>query len=525
MRITYRKSSPSFADMVFLCVLTFGVSLAQNSQAQPAPFGQPTGQPPFNPGIQPGTTPIPGQPFPGQPIPGQPIVPGQPAPGKMPQKVRPFELPPDFTPPRKNPAAANDGKELTTFDKLEKFRRAKRGEGGNSDFTNALKNGIATDPALIDRGVQMRVYKMTLHNNRRNLASIRGAIERETRNAAKFETNVQRTVQFREFYLTTMLKYLRELLSNHIAVRLNAVMIMSEMDITIDDKNKGLFRQAFTGTRQTFHEILQDVDQPVAVKIYAAMGLKRVLEVPDAALPKQDRYESAKVLAEQLKDASAHPWYQIRLLEALGSVGLLHFGSDQAFALKTLGAVMMDDARPPSVRAEAARRIGHVPLDNTVLADQLAYAYVQLAREMAAHFISDVTAEGRQDAYLRLYLAFRPVDEEARAEMIGVMTKLDERILAPSFKPKVESGYATALLLIKPILNHPEQPIPEDAVTKVDEWLATNKPGQLKLHPALPVLKINPLKKAPSPEPEPAVTIEGPFPAAGPSSVATPATP
>ena len=145
----------------------------------------------------------------------------------------------------------------------------------------------------------------------------------------------------------------------------------------------------------------------------AVNGLVRILRLGNP--PVLVRTKIAEGLVAELKNKKAHPWYQMRLAGALGSVDIdLDQARKEPFVVNILKLVMADSERTWSVRAEAAKSLGRVPLPPAVNPPSVTRAVAAFALQLAT--AAQQSPQQKPDdpkwrgEFIKLYLAFQPLD-------------------------------------------------------------------------------------------------------------------
>lgn len=381
-------------------------------------------------------------------------------------------------------------------------------------YSSILQKGYFTGNSrqVIDDFARWSIYSMTLQKNRKNLHELRRELMRKIRSSGRnlAKTNPPAGLQFRNVLCQAITDRAAEVLNNNFQVRINAILIISEMNVVEFDPVKRIPPVAFLPAAEVLvDKVIKVPQQPEPVKIVAVNGLRRIALLGQ---PKQaDRRKMGAALIPLLADGQKFVWFQARTARALGAIGEKTNVNGQAVIVQALAKAMIDESRLPPARCAAARALGRADLANDVNAPFIAYEIARLANEMAEKFNADCAANkaGKlavipaywPKCFLDIYFAFRP---EGPTEMRlygnrkpGLLTRFDN-----------VAGVKTPFRQILPILSHgviqgrmkdavanqPAAPIfelfPNATTGPVSKWLAANKPSVNSVQPnVLPALR------------------------------------
>lgn len=354
-------------------------------------------------------------------------------------------------------------------------------ETGNlGKYRTVLRKGILNEEArtLIPLGIKYRIYGMTLKENRNQLDKFRDDLvlrdlSQTGQGAGALLTDADDIREFREFVLKEVVARASDLLDNNFYVRMHAVNLLAELDLTEADTRKRTPLVAYTPAMVPLLKVVKDPDQPEAVKISAVRGLTRILELGTTNIAQ--RIEIAQALTTELLNADYHYWYQMRVANALAYVNTLEGADRKPRVAHALATALADPKRHWMVRAEAARSLGRVPLDAQINIDLIAHQIVQLGREMAAAYNENKNALYWKSAFWKLYLAFQPNGDYDKKTKAGLLTKVQSQ--------SVRDAYAQVLPFAKTALSGGT--IAPDSIQAAEEWLQKNKPNNTLIHPSL----------------------------------------
>ena len=398
------------------CVLVaiLGCGLAQKQTFSQGHSQTPPGLPGPPPGAQPGMGM--GGLNPGGQAP-RPWVPGQAAPGaKGPaQEIKapdPVKLPDNFSlPASKDPVMELDRPPVLQ-EEIDKLK------GGVGKYQTVLRTARSTEPdkVLIRNGIRYRLGLMCLLANRQKLSALHGDLLRDLDSAAQ-APDIPKPAEvkaFRQMVLQEVISQVVPLLTTqNFYVRLHLVILLGELNLTEETTKMVPKVEAFVPAAEPLVQVITDPNQPEAVKVAAVNGLVRILKLGNP--PVLVRTKIAEGLVAELKNKKAHPWYQMRLAGALGSVDIdLDQARKQPFVVDILKLVMADDERTWSVRAEAAKSLGRVPLPPAVDPPSVTRAVAAFALKLAT--AAQQSPQQKPDdpkwrgEFIKLYLAFQPLD-------------------------------------------------------------------------------------------------------------------
>ncbi len=402
---------------------------------------------------------------------------------------------PGFSPPRAIPEIMRISKPLLTAAEEREYLRSADGRG----FASALRTGKRSRSAdqMIRKGVRYRLYKMTMKKNQGALHKIREELLRDLKGAGLLEKKLEAKVSFREFVVQEVTARAEELLDNNFHVRLQAVIVLAQLNLLEEDRRNKQPAVAFTPAAEVLLKVVVDKDQPQAMKIQAVKGLKRIalLGRPDNDL----KFRIADNLVEQLTDENLHYWYQMRLAEALGAIDLfLHRNTQTPFIVDALSKVVVDRKRHWIVRCQAARSLGRAHLvpqgtggraGGKVNVRLIAYQIADLGRQMADGYNKNPRAFYWKDCYFKLYLAFQPLDDGEKRRHAGLLMRM-EQIKDPRFaadKQLVKDAYQAVVLPLARDVLKPNAParLPKEMLNEIDEWLLKKKPPNVRIWPGL----------------------------------------
>lgn len=342
---------------------------------------------------------------------------------------------------------------------------------------------------FLPKGARYRVYRMTMKKHRAEIHKIREDVLRDVYLAARLQSNDSKAQAFREFYLKEVTERCKELLDGNFYVRLNAVIILSELNLAEPIPQKNQPAVPYIPAAEPLLAVVKDDQQPPAVRIAAVgrseppTGLQKILWALHGPREIDLKHRIVHGLIDGLKNKDAHYWYQMRLVEALGATDLiLDRTTREPFLFKAVSSVLVDQQRHWLVRSEAARVLGRLPANGEINFGLLAFEVVQLARQMSVAYNQTPNVIFWRECYFDLYLAFRPLNDQENARQAGFLLKAGT---GPHQKT-INDAYRQVLPFVKHVLNEPRGTKIADAmIAPVDAWLKENKPEDMRVAPNL----------------------------------------
>lgn len=385
-----------------------------HGQGQPGfgPAGGPRG--PMGPGMAPGMM------GPGMGPGGMGNQPGRPIPGaanpnaiKGPAtelKIDPVTLPKGFSPPATKAEIMDLDQPLAMQDEIDKLKK------DLAKYQTILRTAKSTDAdkVLIRNGIRYRLALMCLKKNRLDLSKLHEDLTRDLNSAASAPETANATAirSFRQIVLQEIVSQAAPLLTTQpFPVRLHIVLLLSELNITEETPKYGLKQEAFAPVCDLLVQVISSPDQPEGVKIAATNGLARNLRLGNANVTV--RTKVAQALVAELGNEKAHPWYQMRLAGALAAMDV-DLVQGKPIVVDVLKAVLADDKREWTVRAEAAKSLGRVPLPAACNPPSVPKAIAAFALKLAKAAQQSPQTKGEEpkwkSEFFRVYLAFQQLD-------------------------------------------------------------------------------------------------------------------
>jgi hypothetical protein len=393
-----------------------------------------------------------------------------------------------YAEPNDQPEYEDPPRELITQDESDAFKKR-----GDREFKSALRltsrRTTATD-MKIKEGIRVWVHRMSLKENQRKVRIRMGDLLRQIRNSGGGEKRAQPKKEFRRFICRETVARAKELLDNNNELRLNATILISELNVMEPGSKSNPPAEVFSPATAVLLEIMQDPKQPVPVKIQAARGITRNALLGLPLLRTAHKKDLVNAIVKELENArklppdQAGPWYQARLLEALAAIDLpLMNVNDDPLIFETLESFLDDSKLDFSVRCMAARSIGRAHLVNhpDIDPERLSLKLAELGLELTNGFnknmqINPAAFPRWQKYFWDLYVAFRPENDYDR--VLYRNRKLGLRAIYPNRKD-IEDAYRKILPLTAHVLRQPVErnkrkfidPLPATQIQALSDWI------------------------------------------------------
>ena len=379
-------------------------------------------------------------------------------------------LPPDYLPPRvKDPLTELD-MPIALPDELAKLKS----EDGK--FQPVLNKAQSDDAGktVIRNGIRYRLAQMCQSENLKTenlhkLYELRVKLRSYLNNAgsAAKELKPDELKKFRLFVMQEFTKQAAALLDNNLYVREQIVILMGELELVQENTQKAVLVEAFTPALDPLVKAILDPQQSESVKLLAVNALTRILKIGTPNV--NERTRIAEAMIAELAKPGTHWWYQMRLVGALGAVALDQL--KQPIVVTALKDIVGDPKRAWSVRAEAAKSLGRVPLPPASDPPSVVRAVADLALQLAKAAQQKPKDPQWKSAFWKVYLAFMPLDakdtDAAKAGKAGLLN--NATVSAAARVP-----YGLIVPMVSSILK--DQPLTAAQLSALEEWLKPAAP-------------------------------------------------
>ncbi len=297
--------------------------------------------------------------------------------------------------------------ELITEDEATDWRKKER-----NNFSKALNEGKVnnTTKPKVAYGIRILVHELSLKSRRDSISEVRKKIVRDTDPPAKGQ-------QMRELVMSEIVNRAEELLAGNLHVRMQAVLLISELNIDpgqFPRKPPIAYVQGVSVLIDVIDPPAGAIDQPQAVRVLAARGIARLLQEGRQTLPANQKLtpEIAARLLSALKQQK-HPWYTRVLMDALveTAVTVVAEGDNapRPLIVETLAQFLVDTRQPYDVRTHAMYCLGRAPMPGGINSAPIAWAASQLAAQIATD-INQGKINGNQGFFLlqSMYYGYKP---------------------------------------------------------------------------------------------------------------------
>ncbi len=376
-------------------------------------------------------------------------------------------LPPGYEPPKEPPAEMLLEKRILSPEDQKRIAKEL-----NRNYLKRIRSGdLRSDAARkeILEGIKFRLNALTIADNRKNYGDLRNRITGnggDIQQAGRLMEKENQVLDFRTKFLQMFVDEAAQLFDNNYYVRLQAALLLGELNLVEEDSQKQRKREAFPPAAKPLCRVLEDPNQPDGVKNVATLSLIRILTSGNPNV--EQKREIATALLGELKRADANPWYQRRLTEALGRVDVARDLDNQPFVFNALNQVLNDPSRDLRTRTMAAWSLGRIPLDRSLDLNKLVVDIAALAQDIA-----EIQAKQPKHPDLRrcaflLYLAFHAKDDDdkvAKRDANQAGGLLNE----PAIAGPAKEAYQQVLPIVREIIAG--KTVPPERVQDLNKWL------------------------------------------------------
>ena len=350
----------------------------------------------------------------------------------------------------------------------QKFRKAMGKSSLSQSDINTIKNFA-----------RIQVLQMSLEEKRRSLPDIRKTIKQDFLRASSAST---------ELLLAELLKQSQKLLNCPLPVRLNAVLLIGELNRTPANLTKKIPAVPYEEKTEVLLSIIKDPKQHPAVKIAAVNGLYRVCK--DSSLKVTLRKKVGATVVAELKNPKADTWYKRVCIATLGVVDDLYDARRKPYIIQTLSAILTDNQEAWLVRAAAANALGRAKMDGQINLPLINYEIARFMYDLARQFNRNPRHYYWKTCVFQVYTAYRKLD----ARDIALLDRVKSPPLS-KHRSNVEETYDQILPIINAIYSTPKPlpkvkipAVPKDRLEALKDFIEKNRPANLSLAPGLPPL-------------------------------------
>lgn len=351
----------------------------------------------------------------------------------------------------------------------------------NGDFANN------EEKELVRKIVIWKLSMLTRKDNRDNVEKERRKIEQDIKSTPGNKSGPRAV---RKFLLDAIVKETPELFKYHFIARLNGAILLAELsgpEFNLEEASGRTPAKPCLLAFDPLIALVSDRSQLAAVRIWGVNGLVRLATMPE--LNAQKRNDIVDLLVKELNESgNEHEWYQWRLAEGLGKLNVIQNQAKVPVVPQALAMVLADSNRPWLVRAEAAQSLGRLPYDRDIDLGLVAYETGRLAKQMTDAFNKEPKRSSWKICFIKLYGAFKPVDEEDEKRKLGLLKQVEQKPALSSYKRTVQEAFELVLPLVAKVVNNPAGiDVP---LGNLQKWLDANPPKNATLQPGLePIVK------------------------------------
>lgn len=368
----------------------------------------------------------------------------------------------DYEPPRDPHPLMEIEKNLLTPEERKEFKRDLK------KYQTRLRNGDLRDETArteTRNGVRQRLNEMTQATNRKRLTKLRKDLTfGDLYTAGKFLQKENLILEYRRKLLQIIVEETQKLLDNNYYVRLQAALILGELNEVEEDVGKDIKSVAFAPGSKPLCKVLLDPEQPEAVKIVSVLSLIRILHQGNPNV--EQKREIAQAVVSELKRTDTSAWYQTRLAESLAYNDVSLDLNREPFVYNVLMAVVKDKERELRPRVQAAWSLGRVPLEKGVDIPRMVVDITALGHDLALAKNETPQLPVWRRCGLVLYLAFEKKDDN------DLSAKRDQKgglLNNPSTKTEAGEAFKKLVPVLRELIADKNATI--DQVQELEKWL------------------------------------------------------
>lgn len=368
-------------------------------------------------------------------------------------------------------ASAQDGaetkvntEELVTEEEVKAQKRALP-----NFFKTLAKTSLnQADILVIKSFLRIQVLQMSLDSKKLELSAIRKKIKQNFIRARQPATDL---------LLPEITKQCEKLLKHPLPVRLNAVMLITELNQTRFNAGKKQAAVPYEGKAGSLIAIVSDPSQHQAVKVVAVNGLHRLCK--DANLKIDLRKKIATALIKELKNSETEPWYQRVCIETLGVVNDLYDTQRKPYIVQMLCEILIDNQRPWLVRAGAACSLGRTKMDGQINLPLINYEVARFTYDLGLQHNQKPRSYHWKMCFFQAYSAYRKKDARDTAWLDRV-----KNASLSKHKTIVEAAYQRILPVVNEVIGRMKpQTISKKTLEDLKKFIDENPPANLSVAP------------------------------------------
>jgi hypothetical protein len=338
---------------------------------------------------------------------------------------------------------------------------------------------VEKDKEFVASIMRWKLSRLTHKDMRETAEDWREKIKKDLANNPRPITN-PKTV--RKFLLKVVADEAPKLFEYHAIARLNGAILLAELSEVNEAEAEGR-NPAVPCTRGAapLMEMVKDSAQLTSIRVWGVKGLVRLATLPE--VNSQIRGQIVDTLVAQLNaSGKEHQWYQMRLVEGLGKISVIHNQDKRPFVPQALARVMTDIERPWLVRSEAAQSLGRLPYDSNIDLGLLAYEMARLAQQMTEAFNKQPKLSIWKLCFMKVYGGFKSLEDDEGAKVKrGLLAQVETRPALSTYRKTVQESFELVLPLVVKVVGDDKET--EVSLANLKKWLDLNAPKNFQIHP------------------------------------------
>ena len=410
-------------------------------------------------------------------------------------------LPKGWRPPPPTPKELSIENPLIQQEEVDEWRKKER-----LAFQEALASGKLTpqNQQVIKRGFRVSVHEMSITDKRNELTDIRKSILRYINQGID-----KKYSDVKNFACKSITEHAKQLLDGNFHVRCQAVLLIGELNIEpeipgLKPKPAVAYIMGLPVLLDVIHPLQGGIQQPEPVRILAALGARRLLELGRHTLKITSKMpvDAARRMLAQL-ERQGSDWYHQRLIEALVQTALATVPDTQnrqePVIVEALARILANPRRSYGLRSRAAYLLGRTPMPPGIQSAPIAYSLVKLTQQIATDLNQRKIQSDHALFYLNdIYLAFKAEKGESTTDgrkQAGLVSTLNQQ--------PIQAAYKDILPIVQSIFRQyqgaaagkkVQATIVAGLVNKLNAW---DKPQSMSLSPGRPDIQIPMMKPSP----------------------------
>ncbi|WP_437229728.1 hypothetical protein SH661x_001593 [Planctomicrobium sp. SH661] len=278
-------------------------------------------------------------------------------------------------------------------------------------------------------------------------------------------------------------------------VRYNMISILSQLSVRQAQNSGGVETPSvpFNPAHRVLLNVVQDPQQFLGGRILAARGIMRICRDGENSPSSNEKSDIATVLVKTLEANPSSPsdgvwWFRLRLIEALGSVDRIDNTATQPIVIEALMDVITDQNEVWLNRSIAAQCITQLPYNSSTNVPLITSEIATLLVELSNEYNRAPTVPELKEAFKRIYLAFRPLQQrQAKEKKWGLLYEI-ERTGLSTHAPYVKGAWGVVVPIVRPFMEsgvgvEAIAAVPAAQLQALTTWIQQNPPASRRLTP------------------------------------------